>query len=95
MITSELISAITKETGLSRNSVSEMLAEFPKVVVEEVSKGNKVKISKFGTFVKKNYGDKSVYNPKTGSKETIQSYERITCRIADALKKELQNNKES
>ena len=64
-----LIENIYEKTGIDRTVISEVIREAHEIIIRELSKGDSVKISGFGTFHTVDREAKKGRNPKTG--ETI------------------------
>jgi DNA-binding protein HU-beta len=62
----ELISAAAKEANLAKNAAETIINTLTEVIQNEVAKGEKVQITGFGTFERKERGAREVKNPRTG-----------------------------
>ena len=68
---SELITAITTSTGLSRKDSAAALDAALNTIISEVAAGNKVSILGFGTFEKRHREARTGRNPQTGESVEI------------------------
>lgn len=75
MIKEEIITAIAKETGQRQAVVGDIIESLLENITKELSDGNKVKFSGFGTFESKKRAARTGRNPHTG--ETIQIPRRV------------------
>jgi len=58
---SQLISKISKETNIDKKVVQKLLENFSQILAEKLAKGEKVAISKLGTFTKSSPFPSNVY----------------------------------
>ena len=66
----ELLAAVAKASGIKKSDVEAVVENFINVIQDEVAKGEKVQITGFGSFERKERGERIVKNPRTG--EPIQ-----------------------
>ena len=69
----DVAETIYEEIGLSRKDSGDILDMIVDTVIEDLSKGNEVKLSSFGTFSLRNKKARIGRNPKTGVEATISS----------------------
>jgi DNA-binding protein HU-beta len=62
----DLISKISKVTGINKNEVGVVVNSFLYEISECIMLGNKLELRKFGIFYTKHRGPKQARNPKTG-----------------------------
>ena len=62
----ELLSAVAKESGVKKADVEAVVEAFLSTIQDEVAKGEKVQITGFGSFERKERGARTVKNPRTG-----------------------------
>ena len=62
----ELIVAVAKESNLKKNDVQNIVDNFLNTIIDEVAKGEKVQITGFGTFERRERGERNIKNPRTG-----------------------------
>lgn len=67
----QLIEAVTKESNLKKRDVEVMFDTFFNTIVAEVAKGEKVQITGFGSFERKNRSERVIKNPRTGEEMTV------------------------
>ena len=82
----EITDALVNQVGLTRQDSSEMLDRTLELVVEELEKGNSVKLSRFGNFVVREKSAREGRNPKTGEQATITARRVVTFRPSPMLK---------
>ena len=68
----EIINSIYMQIGLSKNVVENLLEDFLLILLNELIKNKKVKISKFGTFILRYKKSRIGRNPKTLEKKVIR-----------------------
>lgn len=61
----ELISAVTKESNLKKHDVEAVIEALTNTIMSEVAKGEKVQITGFGSFERRERSERTVRNPKT------------------------------
>ena len=66
----ELLSAVAKASDIKKSDVEAVVESFLNIITDEVAKGEKVQITGFGSFERKERGERTVKNPRTG--EPIQ-----------------------
>ena len=62
----ELLSNVAKESSVKKGDVEDIVEALLNTVMAEVAKGEKVQITGFGTFERKERGARTVRNPRTG-----------------------------
>ena len=62
----QLIEAVAKESNLKKRDVETVVENFINIIVDEVAKGEKVQITGFGSFERKERGERTIKNPRTG-----------------------------
>lgn len=82
----EITDALVNQVGLTRQDSSEMLDRTLELLVEELEKGNAVKLSRFGNFVVREKSAREGRNPKTGEQATISARSVVTFRPSPMLK---------
>lgn len=61
----ELIAAVTKESNVKKRDVEAVMEALVNTVMDEVAKGEKVQITGFGSFERKERSARTVKNPRT------------------------------
>ncbi len=85
----EIISALVDSTGLSKTDVEKVYNATFELIKEEVSKGNKVSISGFGTFDISERGEREGRNPATGETITIKASKSVKFKAGKELKEKV------
>lgn len=67
----ELINKIVQETGLSKNEVESLFVALSSTIVDSLAKGEKVKISGFGTFLLSKRPTRDGINPRNPQEKII------------------------
>ena len=62
----QLIDAVSKEANIKKRDVETVVENFLNIIVDEVAKGEKVQITGFGSFERKERGERMIKNPRTG-----------------------------
>ena len=83
---SDLVQALHTNIGLSRSASAEILESLIDTVSDELSKGNMVKIPKFGIFKVTQKGKRMGRNPKTGTEAAIEPRRVVTFRPSPHLR---------
>ena len=82
----ELITAIAKETGMTKKDVATVVdATFDKITAAMVA-GDKVQLMGFGTFETRERGERTGKNPRTGETVTIEACKAPAFKAGKALK---------
>ena len=88
----EIINSIYMQLGFSKRILENILEDFLDILLNELIKNKKVKISKFGTFILRNKKSRIGRNPKTLEKKIIQERNVILFRPSRELKKYINEN---
>jgi len=83
---SELITAMSAKTGMSKKDSEKALKAFEEVVVEELVKGGKVQLVGFGTFDVAARAAREGRNPQTGAIMPIPASKAPRFKVGKALK---------
>ena len=67
----ELITALSERNKVTRKETEDALAAITDIITEELSKGERIVITGFGTFEVSNRAEREGRNPKTGEPMTI------------------------
>ena len=62
----QLIDAVAKESGLKKRDVEVAVENFINIIMAEVANGEKVQVTGFGSFERKERGERTIRNPRTG-----------------------------
>ncbi len=85
----DIAEAIYVEVGLSRKDSSEILDMIIDEMVKELSLGNDVKLSSFGTFSLRDKKARVGRNPKTGVEAEISSRRVISFKPSQLMRKHI------
>lgn len=83
----DVAEAIYTEVGLSRKDSNEILDMIVDEIVKELSIGNDVKLSSFGTFSLRDKKARTGRNPKTGVEAVISSRRVISFKPSQTMRK--------
>ena len=82
----DIIEAISDNVGLSLSESSEIIEEIFEFILDELEKGEDVKISSFGTFSVRHKRSRIGRNPKTGVEALITERNVVTFTSSNVLK---------
>ena len=82
----DIIEAISDNVGLSLSDSSQMIEKIFEFILNELEKGNDVKISSFGTFSVRHKRSRIGRNPKTGIEVPISERNVVTFSASNVLK---------
>jgi integration host factor subunit alpha len=82
----DIIEAISENVGLSLSDSSLMIEEIFEFILNELEKGDDVKISSFGTFSVRHKRSRIGRNPKTGVEVPITERNVVTFSSSNLLK---------
>jgi len=85
----DVAEAIYTEIGLSRKDSNEILDMIVDEIVKELSDGNDVKLSSFGTFSLRDKNARTGRNPKTGVEAVISSRRVISFKPTQTMRKNI------
>ena len=83
---SELVSAIAEKTGSSKTESEKWLSAFCEAVVENISKGDGVRLVGFGTFTTAHRKARTGRNPQTGAEIKVPARNVPVFRASTYLK---------
>ena len=83
----DVAETIYEEIGLSRKDSTDVLDMILEEIVNELSNGNEVKLSSFGTFSLRDKKARAGRNPKTGVEAVISSRRVISFKPSQTIKK--------
>jgi len=86
MTKKELIVKITKETELSQQAVSSVVESMIEQIRSLLSRGDRITLSGFGTFLTRDRAQMSGRNPQTGESIIIPAHRAIKFTAAKKLK---------
>lgn len=73
----ELIEKVSNVTGKTKKDSAIIINTFIDIIKEDILAGNKVVISNFGTFYKKDVEPFKLFNPQTGEEMLVEDMIRI------------------
>ena len=82
----DIIEAISDNVGLSLSDSSMIIEEIFEFILDELEKGDDVKISSFGTFSVRHKKSRIGRNPKTGVEARITERNVVTFTSSNVLK---------
>ena len=88
----EIINSIYMQIGFSKKIIENLLEDFLAIIIDELIKSKKVKISKFGTFVLRHKKSRIGRNPKTLEKKIISERNVILFKPSKNLRKYINTN---
>ena len=88
----DLINSIYIQLGFSKSICENLLEDFFSILLEELIKNKKVKISNFGTFFLRFKKSRIGRNPKTLEKKIISERNVILFKPSKELKKYINSN---
>lgn len=83
----DVAETIYEEIGLSRKDSTDILDMILDEIVNELSNGNEVKLSSFGTFSLRDKKARAGRNPKTGVEAIISSRRVISFKPSQTMRK--------
>jgi integration host factor subunit alpha len=82
----DLIEAVYQEVGLSRNESADLVETVLDEISSNLTNGENVKISSFGSFIVRDKGSRIGRNPKTGEEVPIEPRRVLVFRPSQVLK---------
>ena len=82
----DIIEAISDNVGISLSDSSAIIEEIFEFIIDELEKGDDVKISSFGTFSVRHKKSRIGRNPKTGVEAPITERNVVTFTPSNVLK---------
>ena len=90
----DLINSIYMQIGFSKKISENLLEDMMQIIIENLKKNKKLKISKFGTFSIRNKKSRIGRNPLTKEKKIISSRNVILFRPSKEFKDLVNSNKD-
>jgi len=87
----ELINSLYMQLGFSKKICENIMEDFINLVIENLMKHKKIKISNFGTFILKRKKSRIGRNPKTKEKKIVSERNVITFKASKDFKNYLNN----
>ncbi len=85
----DLAEVIHREVGLSRADSAEMVEQILDNLTQALERGENVKISRFGSFILRDKGQRIGRNPKTGVEVPIAPRRVLTFRASQLLREQI------
>ena len=85
----DIIEAISDNVGLSLSDSSTIIEKIFEFIIDELEKGDDVKISSFGTFSVQSKNERLGRNPKTGIEAVITPRRVLSFRPSNLMKKRI------
>jgi integration host factor subunit alpha len=82
----DLTETLHRDIGLSRTESAEMVNSVLDLIADELTKGNSVKLSSFGTFMLRDKRQRMGRNPKTGQEVPITPRRVLVFRPSQVMK---------
>ena len=90
----DLSNKIFKNLGFSKNLSSKIVDDFFEILILEIIKSNKIKISSFGTFSVLDKKERIGRNPKTKIEARIYSRKVVKFKPSILIKKKINSNEQ-
>jgi DNA-binding protein HU-beta len=87
MTKSQIIEIVAKKAHLTKKAAAEAIDAFLDEIVRQITKGEKVVLSGFGTFRINKVKDKKGRNPQTGEDLIIKSHRVVRFVVGKTLKR--------
>jgi len=85
----DIVQNISDRLGTSKRDSTRIVESVFEIIKEQLSEGNKVKISGFGNFLVKSKKARRGRNPQTGVEMEISARKVLTFKSSNILRKEL------
>lgn len=82
----ELISAVSAATNVSKKDTAAVIEEMLKTIAQAMTDGDKVQLIGFGTFETRTRGERTGKNPRTGETVKIAACKAPAFKAGKALK---------
>ena len=83
----DLVNSVYMQLGFSKKISENLIDDFFSIILDNIKKNEKLKISKFGTFSIRYKKSRVGRNPKTKVEYKIQAMEKIKFKAASSVKK--------
>tara|TARA_Y100000590_G_scaffold239120_1_gene268935 strand:- start:4585 stop:4875 length:291 start_codon:yes stop_codon:yes gene_type:complete len=85
----ELYNKVSQSLGFSKNVSANIVDNFFELLIEDLIKTNKIKISSFGTFVVANKKERLGRNPKTKIEAKISARKVVKFKPSESVKEKI------
>ena len=89
MLTKELTSLVSSESGLSKKDTERLLATTTAILRENIMAGKTVQLQGLGALELKARGERTIVHPKTGEHTIVPSKNQLVFKPATNLKEEI------
>jgi nucleoid DNA-binding protein len=89
MLTKELTSLVSSESGLSKKDTERLLATTTAILRENIMAGKTVQLQGLGALEMKARGERTIVHPKTGERTIVPSKNQLVFKPATNLKEEI------
>lgn len=86
----DIIDALGREVGLSRNDCSELLETLLETMATSLEKGKLVKLARFGNFSVRAKRPRTGRNPKTGVEATISARRVVSFKASQIMRERIE-----
>ena len=87
----DIVKSIYMQIGFSKKLSENLLEDIFQIILKNIIVSNKVKISKFGTFILRKKKQRIGRNPKTKKKEIISERNVVLFKASKEIKKFINN----
>jgi len=87
MTKAQMIEIIAKKAHLTKKAAAESIDAFLDEIIRQITKGEKIVLSGFGTFKISKVKDKKGRNPQTGEDLIIKSHRVVRFTVGKTLKR--------
>ena len=84
--TQQLVEAVAERTGLPKGQAKQAVNAVMEAISEQLTAGNRIQLSGFGSFDVRERSERQGMNPKTKEKMTIPASKAVGFRAAAQLK---------
>ena len=89
MLTKELTSLVSSESGLSKKDTERLLATMTAILRENIMAGKTIQLQGLGALEMKERGERTIVHPKTGERTIVPSKNQLVFKPATNLKEEI------
>jgi len=89
---SELVKYVAEKYGYSKKEVEEIMNSILDVIKEQISNGNEVKFTGFGSFKVKTRKQRKGRNPQTGEELIIPEHKVPVFKFSHSVKEQVNND---
>lgn len=86
MLTKDLITSITEQSGMTKRRAEEILTATTSIMMENLLQGKTVQVSNLGWLEVKTKAARVIVHPKTGERNQVPARKQVTFRPSAASK---------